>query len=324
MPQHDDNLGLYALLGFGAGILAFFKGFREYRKYRLLADTPEIPIRSIPMGLVEIPGQAEGEQTMPSPVSHTPCFLYKLVIERWKTQSGGAGGGWSHHRADVDGVKFYLTDGTGKVLVDAHNAELDLQETAQREAGRGQGASAGPGATEQELLQYVTKSPELVRKMMTLMVPTMRHRLESLGPQSDPNKEQARQAMLEAFNHPPGSPQFLDAFRCAEALGGEPDSRSRLGSFGDAGDQYRFTEYCIVPEHWYGINGTCVENPNPKDQHDRNMIVKGQNEPTFLITWRNQKEEGKNLRQRAARYVFGGAALATLCLAVLLAELGWF
>jgi hypothetical protein len=75
MLQKVDSLGLYALLGFGAGILVFFKGFREYRKYRILVDTPEIPIRSIPMGLVEIHGRAEGEQTMPSPVSHTPCFL---------------------------------------------------------------------------------------------------------------------------------------------------------------------------------------------------------------------------------------------------------
>ena len=34
------------------GALMFFLGFRSFRQYRLLADTPVIPVRSAPMGLV--------------------------------------------------------------------------------------------------------------------------------------------------------------------------------------------------------------------------------------------------------------------------------
>ena len=83
------------------------------------------------------------------------------------------------------------------------------------------------------------------------------------------------------------------------------------------------TEYCILPDHWYDVTGTCTENPNPKDEHDRNLIVKGENEPTFLISWRNEKDLEKSLRRRAALYVFGGAALSIVCLAILLAKFGW-
>ncbi len=73
------------------------------------------------------------------------------------------------------------------------------------------------------------------------------------------------------------------------------------------GERYRLTEYLVIPEHWYDLTGTCVENPEPQDENDRNMIVKGTNEPTFLITWRSEKEIRRTLRNRAAKYIFGGA-----------------
>ena len=90
------------------------------------------------------------------------------------------------------------------------------------------------------------------------------------------------------------------------------------------GERYRLTEYLVVPEHWYDVTGTCVENPEPQDEHDRNMIVKGTNEPTFLITWRSEKEIRRTLRNRAAKYIFGGAFLAVACLGIFLAKHGAF
>ena len=40
------------------GVILFFVGFFKYREYRLLADTPQVPIRSVSMGLSTLPGQA--------------------------------------------------------------------------------------------------------------------------------------------------------------------------------------------------------------------------------------------------------------------------
>jgi hypothetical protein len=89
-----------------------------------------------------------------------------------------------------------------------------------------------------------------------------------------------------------------------------------------ASGRYRFTEYCLVPDQTYDVAGTCVENPDAKDEHDRNMIVKGQNEPTFLISYRTEKQVESNLRRRAALYVFGGAGLSVVCVALLLLKFG--
>src|SRR5574340_1214370 len=118
----DSDFDFAVVVGFGAGLFWFFKGFRVYRQYRVLADTPEMPIRSIPMGLVEVHGKATpaADNLVSGPVSGTPCLFYKVDIERWVRDKNR--GHWAHYRTDVDGLPFYLDDGTGKVLVLAHGA----------------------------------------------------------------------------------------------------------------------------------------------------------------------------------------------------------
>ena len=163
----DGRLLLACIIGFGGGIYTFLKGFREYRKYRLVADTPEIHIRSIPMGLVKVRGEALAEETLLSPVTHTPCYLFKVVVEEWRSDSDG-GGEWKHVATDVKSVKFYLQDVSGNVLVDPANAELDLPQGPVRKVHSGgssaslpqvQGAAAsGTSATDLELLQYIEQA----------------------------------------------------------------------------------------------------------------------------------------------------------------------
>jgi len=41
-------------IGFGVGLGCFYRGFQTFRQYRVPMDTPETPIRSVPMSLVEI------------------------------------------------------------------------------------------------------------------------------------------------------------------------------------------------------------------------------------------------------------------------------
>jgi hypothetical protein len=184
------------------------------------------------------------------------------------------GGHWSHLCTDADGPRFYLADGSGKVLVDAHKAEYDLlQGTRVETRGRGGavsgflrlglGGSTDPTSTKPDLAAYVFDA-------------VGRHRGHGI-------------------------------------FGG-----------GGASGRYRLTEFLVIPEHWYDVTGTCVENPEPQDEHDRNMIVKGTNEPTFLITWRSEKEIRQTLRNRATKYIFGGGILAVVCLGIFLAKHGWF
>ena len=289
MSSNSTNLEVAIVVGFGAGLFWFFKGFRVYREYRVLADTPEIPIRSMAMGLVEIHGKAKGQQTVLSPVTKTPCFFYKVDIERWVRDKNG--GHWSHAATHAEGVRFYLEDATGKVLVDAHGAEYDLIQTTKRETGRGVGAS---------LARLFGGTPD--------------SSLTTGSWVSDSDLLNYAESVVSTAH----TTFSLDGGSLLSGLG-----RGSLSLGMGSEHRYRLSEYCIVPEHWYDVTGTCVENPNPQDEHDRNMIVKGQNEPTFLISWRSEKEIKSTLRNRAALHIFGGGALSVACLAILLFRLGW-
>ena len=420
MSNDDGRLLLGAVVGFGAGLYMFFKGFREFREFRVVADTPAIPIRSIPMGLVHLRGQAFSEETLHSPLTRTPCYLFKVVVEEWHSDSEG-GGEWKHVATDVQSVKFYLQDGSGNVLVDAANVELDLPSgTTRKVHGSGPGRSINPATrtsgsrlpTDTELLQYVEQARlrgfgQMVGRGINALTGSDDHgakqqkqsllsfladpsgrggeafrgqMMRAMIAKHDPSGAVSR-AALELWKHPQGTPEFEAAFatlaqtyagamstdrqglnpmmvmafaqqKRAEALslaaavagGAEPQtdpeaekarqtalaySRENLSGLARehapaATGHYRLTEYCLLPNSDYDLTGTCVENPSPRDAYDRNLIQKGTNEPIFLISSRTGKQVESWLRKRAAMKVFGGAALAIVCLAILLWKAGLF
>jgi len=422
MAQDDGRLLMAAILGFGGGLYTFAKGFREYRKYRLVADTPSIHIRSIPMGLVQIWGEARGQETLLSPITHTPCYIFKVVVEQWHTESEG-GGEWKHLATDIQSVKFDLQDASGNVLVDATNAELDLPCGPVRKVGshasvvstspsaNTQGTAGGSRtpATDIELLQYVEQArlrhftqmvgrgislvshavdpshaPQRQSFLNMLADPTgagaegfRSQMMKAMLARHDPNGEISRLA-LDVWKHPRGTPEFESALvRVAQAYSrtmpstkntpdpsavltqvrqnpqvlamvaqvagaAEPQvdpetekarqvalayGREQLAGMArqhtpSATGHYRLTEYCLFPGQTYHITGTCAENPSPRDEHDRNIILKGTNEPTFLISCRAEKEVQSWLWKHSLWMVLGGAALAIVCLSIILGKLG--
>ncbi len=416
-----DPLG-YVVLGFFAGLYYFYKGFKTFREYRVVEDTPEARIRSVPMGLVDIQGQAVGEETLLSPLTHTPCYLCQVNIEQWHTDSKG-GGSWKHYATDLQSVKFYLQDASGKVLIDATGAELDLAAGAKREVRSGHQtaslsasstAGAGNPAPDTELLRYVSEAKmRHVGQMAGKVVGLVSHggdsphaqgrealmqflanptgaaggdfagmMMRSMVARRDPGGEMPR-AALELWKYPQDSPAFQVSLQhfaqtyarvmgngvhgqlplpanimgelhqhseqvltAAAALAGgmEPQAdpaneRARQAALAyshasvpalfhqaaqPASGHYRLTESCLVPNGNYNITGTCTENPNPRDEHDRNMIIKGRNESTFIISYRSHKEEERHLEKRAALQILGGAAASIACLAYVLYRLHMF
>jgi hypothetical protein len=345
MSRNSDPTGAL-LLGLGAGVWIFFKGFRVFREFKIVADTPRMPIRSLSMGLVQVRGVARSDQLIPSPVTHTPCCFYQVKIEHYQT---GDRGGWKHYRTDRDGFKFYLQDQTGRVLIDVYSAEYDLPAGPPRIVDSASAAPAfGTAASDQELLQYVEKAG------VHQLAGRMEHWLQSKGPLDDPRHEQGRQALLEMArmipqamsgqanvrgnipavlierimaSHPLPDPEkeqqrqrFLQQIRETGTVPMPPVSVSVSAATG----RYRLHEYLILPGEEYHVTGTCAENPDARDAHDRNMIVQGQNEKTFLISAKAEQEVQQVLRNRALGMVFGGTGLALISLALLLWRWGLF
>jgi len=424
MAHDDGRLLFWSFVGFGAGIYTFLKGFRQFRQYRLVADTPTIRIRSVPMGLVQVRGVACAEETLVSPVTHTPCYLFKVNVEQWHSDSDG-GGEWKHVATDLQSVKFDLQDESGNILVDAASAELDLPDGPVRKVGSNSsalnanfssqntvaGALSGASVSDAELLQYIEQARmrnvgQMVGKGISMVAhaidPSREHQRNSflsmltdpsgagaLGFQSqmvramlarkDPNGEITRLS-LDVFKYPQGTPEFdaalmkvaqaytrtmgvtkqgldpstilFQARQNPQALamvamvagGAEPQTDPDLEAArqaalafergnpltphtsirGAASGHYRLKEWCVLPGKTYDITGTCAENPHPRDEHDRNIILKGTNEPTFLISSRTGQEVQSYLWKRSLWMILGGAALAVVCLAIILGKFGLF
>ncbi|HUZ47205.1 MAG TPA: hypothetical protein VMW54_11275 [Terriglobia bacterium] len=87
-------------------------------------------------------------------------------------------------------------------------------------------------------------------------------------------------------------------------------------------DRFRFTEYCVIPGNRYDVLGTCTENPLPTGPDDRNLITKGRNEQTFLISSKAAAKLKSNMRWKSALLVWGGIALVTISAMNILAVLG--
>jgi hypothetical protein len=59
------------------------------------------------------------------------------------------------------------------------------------------------------------------------------------------------------------------------------------------------------------------------DQHPPVVLMKGKNNPTFLISWRSQRDLARSLAWKCTLMIWGGPALALLSLYVLLSIMHW-
>ena len=305
MARDDGRLEGSLILGFYFGLYLFWKGFRIFREFRLVEDTPEIPVRSVSMGLVRVHGKADGQPQILSPVSRSSCFFYKVEIERWEQSQKNSG--WRHYRTDLQGIPFTLADQSGTVVVDPTGAEYDLMETAKCEIG---GPSLGIGSSSPRAADGKPLAKLLVDENQ------LRAYIGSGG------RIAAATMLKSALSHGALANSPIATALGSEGLNTLLDGMLNATTLTMAAGRYRLTEYCIQPGHWYDITGTCTENPQAHGDPDRNLICKGKNEPTFLISWRAAKDVEKKLRNRSAMMVFGGAALAVACLAFLLMKIG--
>lgn len=339
----DPTGGLF--IGFILGLWSFFKGFKVMREYKVLQDTPRMPIRSVPMGFVHIRGKAESGEVLSSPISHTPCCFYKVEIDEWK--SSGQSHEWKHCCTDMNGYRFHLTDDTGKILIDAHSAEYDLPLVTTRVVSS---HASIPAAADQELLKYVSYAR--MHSMTDRMGQWVDKRLEKSSPVDNPAVQERRDAFRALFTGIPASAQgggppiaalqklaslsgplkdpekeekrqmFLQRLQMAESASGLGLLDGLMHNNDAASGRFQLREYAVVPGQEYLISGSCVENTGDNRDQERCFIGKGQNEPTFVISTKTDAEIHHALEKRALLMIFGGAGVALVCATALLVHFG--
>jgi Zn-finger nucleic acid-binding protein len=122
-----DQILLYLAVGVVGGVGLFIYGLMVHQRKRLIESIPTSNIRSLALGLVEISGRAQPEESLlASPFGGLPCVFYFYIVEervgsdqnvRWKTIAKG-----------TSEQPFFVCDETGRVLIVPLGAKLILPD----------------------------------------------------------------------------------------------------------------------------------------------------------------------------------------------------
>jgi len=110
----DLNNVIAAVMGAGAGVYWFFKGFKDLQNKRKIENIPTSQIATGAVGSdVEIKGQliVHNDSLLTAPVSNKKCAFYILNIS--KLESGGNSQKWKAIDTVYSDDGFFLEDGSG-------------------------------------------------------------------------------------------------------------------------------------------------------------------------------------------------------------------
>ncbi len=128
MAIHGLELPFWASLALGAGPVLFWRSFRDLRLQRLIQNTPTSRIRSMPMGLVEVNGEASPRSELTAPFSGRPCAYWQVDIATRTRRNG-----WTVVHRNASGNPFFLRDETGVALVYPQDATARLNFQVEEE-----------------------------------------------------------------------------------------------------------------------------------------------------------------------------------------------
>lgn len=358
-----SNLLALCAVGTGAGVYLFYRGFRLMQRRRLILNTPTSKIRSASIGLVEINGLATGPYVITSPLKQVDCFYYRSVAwelrQQGKNREWVKIGEESLHVPFFvdDGSGTLLVDPTGADM-DLH---CDFKEQYNSLFGTGDmapsvsqflsrwGANFGRSLKVEEycikpknflfvlgtLAQNPTgagdpsavlpRTPEPVASAAAASAMTIsmdaphvganyisRARLNAMAHGETAESGQAQEqrvaaAMVKAGITSPAAWALAGISPAAAALI-KPFSGTGAGMLGPAGAPFK-------------------ENSSPTanafDLHPSVIMKKGAHDPSFLISWRSQRDLVSSLGWKSAAMIWGGPALTLVCLYILLANFGW-
>jgi E3 Ubiquitin ligase len=359
----SNNLTTFSLFAMVGGLYFFFYGFRLLARKRLLLGTPTSRIRSAAMGLVEINGVAAGPYTMPAPITGKPCFLYNTTAWRQregKKQEWEKVADETLHLpffvddstgkmlieplgADLDLVRDFHEEYTASFFSSNLNDVpprvsifLSRHSIAPGHRMRIEERSIKP-ADSLFIAGTLTENPGIQVRGFS---PTTISQQEGGG-----SRFSASLTFLKQATEPQPAPEIIKL-----SGGAGPATTQEMSQ--QAKIVAALTRAGITrPEAWSAAGvpyqGIAVEEmaasdvrrPDPQqivrpdegstpkssdfDLSPPVVLMKGENDPTFIISFRSQKEFVRALAWKSAAMIWGGAAITLLGLYTLLAQMEW-
>ena len=347
-----NELAILSSLAIAGGLYFFVSGFRLLARKRLLLTTPTSKIRSAAMGLVEVNGMAAGPYTMPAPITDKPCFLYHTTA--WQ-QRDGKKEEWDKVADETLHLPFFIDDSTGQLLVEPLGADLDLHRDFREEYAASFFSSnfsnrddvpprvsvflSRHGIVPARRLRVEERSikPEDALFIAGTLTENPGVQVRSFSPRSDyslaPNNssEQLPAPQIIRLAHGPArssTQEMTQQAKIAAALSRAGITKPEAWSAAGVPYQTIAVEENAPPAPVFADNGahnSAHDEAQPKPS-DFNLtppvvLMKGENNPTFVISFRSQKEFVSALAWKSAAMVWGGATITLLGLYMLLLQM---
>jgi hypothetical protein len=330
---------IWALVGACVGVYLFYRGFRILQRKRLIMNTPSSKIRSASMGLVEVNGLATGPYTLMAPVTGVPCYYFRTVA--WELRQSGKNRKWEKAAEESLHVPFYLDDNTGRVLVNPQGAELDVHRDFHEEFSSSLFSSSldMPANAYSFLSRHGVSTDQKVKideycikpKNSLFILGTL---AENQGLSVSPTPVRTVPGGVHKFSiDMPGLSMSTISFSAVPGTSSEEaiqfSSRSGLSSPPDPEQQSKIAAAMMKagitnPAAWAaagvqypgvtasagaGGSATATAPAEEFDLHPKTVLIKGENNPAFFISWQSQRDVVSSLGWKSALMIWGGPAL---------------
>lgn len=339
-----------AVVGAGAGVYSFYRGFRLLQRKRLILNTPQSKIRSASMGLVEINGLATGPHVISSPLKQVSCYYYCSTA--WQYQQRGKNSEWIKVAEESLHVPFYMDDASGKLLVDPGGAEMDLHCDLHEEYNRSVLLSGPemPGSVYSFLARHGVDSNRRIKVEERCICPNSS--LFILGTLSQNPGLDA--SVVPTWAGQPAQKNLRGSVAQIRPVNLKPEIMHLSGE-SSAVPAIEMTQQQKIaaalmkagitnPAAW-AVAGVSPQSPvqhgsplssavavspeSPEttdhetesfDLHPPVVLMKGSHDPTFFISWRSQRDLIATLGWKSTLMIWGGPALTLVCVYILLAH----
>ena len=332
-----SEISIFALLGVAGGLYLFVVGFRLLARKHLIADTPTSRVSSASMGLIEVSGQVNAPCTIPAAITGNACLLYRTIA--WQQGDSRRRNEWNKVAEENRHVPFFLDDGSGQMLVDAQGAELDLERDYRGEFDASPFSFTGlPDQVSVFLARNGTTASRRIRIEEWTIKPN--ENLFVVGTLAENEGAQPRPAAIRGTDEGESlpapeiirlSPEIAPATSADMTLQGKiAAALTRAGiqkpeAWAAAGIS---TETAVQPERQISqirVNGQIRHEASETGNFNLASPVvlrKGENNPTFLISWQSRQDVIRSLSWKSMAMVFGGGGLMLMAIYVLLLQGG--
>lgn len=347
------NLLAAAAAGAAGGLYLFYRGFRLLQRKRLILNTPQSKIRSASMGLVEINGLAKGPHVINSPLKQLSCYYYRSIA--WQFQQRGKNSEWVKVAEESLHVPFYVDDGSGKLLVDPNGADMDLHCDLHEEYNRSvllsgpempssvytflsrHGVDSSRRIKVEErciapnnalfILGTLSQNPGLDVSVVPMWAAQTAQKIVRLPAPSILANQKPQIVQLSGESSAVTAVEMTQQQKIAAALmkAGvtSPAAWAVAGVSPQAGVQSTSSLSTAAATSLATDEPRSQEAKDSYDLHPPVVLMKGSHDPTFIISWRSQRDLIATLGWKSTLMIWGGPALTLVCVYILLAHFNW-